>query len=289
MSIAWGSLVLLILLLPGILFFVGTYLPEQFTRDAEQRSPLGQLAAALLIALVVHGVLYALLATWCRGRFPCIDLELLLQTINADPRAPEVLRRVGEALRANRWWILSYLGFTCGIGVALGALYGWLVSTGRWQPLTRHAWVYDLSIDGLTYAYVLTHIQKDDRILMYRGFLRAFALQHDGRFAYIVLRDVSRMYLRLDDTAPETSVAPDHRMIGRTTGDAMSDPSDGAASRRRVRSYFIVEGEDIANVVFDKLDIERRSVSSAEFSELVRRETSALGLTMSTAEFHAIS
>lgn len=61
MSIAWGSLVLLVVLLPGVLFFVGIYWPEQFTRESEPRSPLGQLAGALLVAFVVHGLAYTTL------------------------------------------------------------------------------------------------------------------------------------------------------------------------------------------------------------------------------------
>ena len=65
MSIAWGSLVLLVVLLPGVLFFVGIYWPEQFTRETEVRSPLGQLAGALLVAFLVHGIAYGVLSSLC--------------------------------------------------------------------------------------------------------------------------------------------------------------------------------------------------------------------------------
>ena len=35
MSIAWSGIVLLVLLLPGFLFFVGLYFPEKVTRERE--------------------------------------------------------------------------------------------------------------------------------------------------------------------------------------------------------------------------------------------------------------
>jgi len=187
-SIAWGSLVLLILLLPGVLFFLGVYWPEQFTRDAESRSPLGQLAGALLVAFLVHGLLYALLSGVCGGWLPCISVDGLLATLGADSARSH---GIDGMVRQFRWWIFAYVAFTCGAGVAFGALYGWLVSSRRIRGFSRHRWVYDLSVDGLTYAYVLTNVRQEELVLLYRGFLRAFGLQQDGRFSYIVLTDVT--------------------------------------------------------------------------------------------------
>ena len=63
MSIAWGSLVLLVVLLPGVLFFVGLHIPEKFTRDAVEQSALGQLAAVLCVSLFAHGALFWLSPT----------------------------------------------------------------------------------------------------------------------------------------------------------------------------------------------------------------------------------
>ena len=97
----------MIVLLPGVLFFVGTYWPEQFTREAEPRSPLGQLAGALLIAFVVHGLAYSILTGFCVSRFPCISIESLLDVINVDPRLPGAALGVAQTLEGFRWWILS--------------------------------------------------------------------------------------------------------------------------------------------------------------------------------------
>ena len=60
MSLAWSSLVILLLLLPGVLFFVGLYIPEQFTRETTERSPIGYVAGVMGISFVVHGILFLL-------------------------------------------------------------------------------------------------------------------------------------------------------------------------------------------------------------------------------------
>jgi hypothetical protein len=80
LSLAWGSLVLLIVLLPGILFFAGIYL---FTREAEPRSPLGQIAGALLVAFGIHGTAY--LVSFHIPWSPHIRVAALLEAIAVDP------------------------------------------------------------------------------------------------------------------------------------------------------------------------------------------------------------
>jgi hypothetical protein len=54
-SLAWTTIVFLILPLPGFLFFVGLYFHERISRDVAPGSPLGQLAGAVLTAFVIHG------------------------------------------------------------------------------------------------------------------------------------------------------------------------------------------------------------------------------------------
>lgn len=131
MSIAWGSLVLLVVLLPGVLFFVGIYWPEQFTRESEPRSPLGQLAGALLIAFSVHGLAYALLTSVCGKWLPCISIQSFLDVVSVDPKVPGMSAAVSGMARRYRWWILLYLLSTSAIGIILGAVYGSLIVTRK--------------------------------------------------------------------------------------------------------------------------------------------------------------
>lgn len=288
MSIAWGSLVLLVVLLPGVLFFVGIYLPEQFTRESEPRSPLGQLAGALLIAFAVHGFAYSVLTSLCESRFPCISIQLLLDTINIAPSAGNATADIDKAIHDYRWWIFSYVMATAVAGILLGALYGWLIATRRIRGSSRHNWIYSLSVDGLTYAYVLTNVSFEDRILMYRGFLRAFGLQQDGKFSYIVLTDVARMYMRLAETGSETSGIDIQKVIGASTPGQVILPAEPTKPKKRVQSFFVIEGEDISNAVFDVLATDAEALDTQALRDLVRQEAKAIGLELTEEEIEEL-
>ena len=288
MSIAWGSLVLLVVLLPGVLFFVGVYWPEQFTRETEPRSPLGQLAGALLVAFVVHGFAYSFLSSICGGALPCISLSALLQTINMDPKDLVELRKIGSMMRQFRWWILAYVTGTALSGIVLGAVYGSLVATGRFRRFSRHHWIYTLSVDGLTYAHVLTNVGHDDRLLMYKGFLRAFGLQQDGRFSYIVLTDVTRLYMKLAETGPETSGTELQKVIGASSPGRVILPAQPTKPKKRVQSLFVIDGHDVSNAVFDVLETDAEAVNAEELRSLLKQEAAEIGLELSNEEIERI-
>lgn len=275
MSIAWGSLVLVVLLLPGFLFFVGALLPEQFTRDAEQRSPLGHLAGALLIAFLVHGTLFLAIGMLCGSKLPCVSIEGLLQLILADAREPKTLLASDAMIDAYGAHILTYIIGTCVVGTIVGFFYGKLVSKRKFQRLTKHPWVYDLAPDGLTYTHVLTRLQHEGNVLMYKGFLKAFGLRQDGCFSYIILRDATRLYMRLEDKTPITSASAEQKRIGSTTPEEVLDPGDGK-SRRRSHSILVIEGEDVANAVFDRLAVQEQKLTTQEFSAIVADEEKKL-------------
>jgi hypothetical protein len=269
MTIAWGSLVLLVLLLPGFLFFLGIYWPEKFTRENEQRSPLGHLAAVLLVSVVVQALGFAVVSAGCRWSIPCINVGLLLDTLNPTESARD---RVDVMFHQYVWWILAYQLATGFAGLALGALYSQLTASGFLRRLVRHRWIYELNTEGFTYAHVMTHVRQDSRILMYKGFLVTFGLQHDGRFSYIVLRDVVRLYMDLQPEGATTSAEKEQKKIGSAAGGGVEDPAAGA-QLRRLHSYFVIDGEDIANAVFDRLEAKVSAPRNFdELVETVRRE-----------------
>lgn len=288
MSLAWGSLVLVIVLLPGILFFVGTYLPEQFTRETELRSPLGHLAGAVLIAFLLHGFLYALSGSFCGQRIPCISVQAFLEIASFDSRASGSSLSIDNTLFRHRWWIYSYFALTSLAGVLLGYLYGKFSSRRKISGLSRHPWVHSLKVEGLTYAYVLTHVRHDNRVLMYRGFLRAFGLQQDGRFAYMVLTDTTRFYMELSANGSSTSEPESHKAIGASMASGMPVPDADAKPKHRSESLFVIEGEDIANAVFDILAVDAKPAKAGEFHRIVSEEAKHEGSDLSKSEIDEI-
>lgn len=256
MSIAWSGIVLLVLLLPGFLFFIGLYFPEKFTREVVERSPLGQLAGTVLIAFVVHGLLLIANGWLCGSLLPCINLHEVLAAIALDTsKTPLAVAEVAATLSADRCWIFAYVIMASAGGLLLGWGTGSLVVSGALRVLVQHRWVYDLKVedgDVLTVAYVLSRVQHGQRHVLYRGFLKAFGLQKDGRFSYLILTGVVRYYLNLEDAKPVTSHPEDWIVIGEAIDGDRHLPPGSRPGRRRDRSYFVIDGADIANVIFDR-------------------------------------
>ncbi len=263
MSLAWGSLVVLLLLLPGVLFFFGLHVPEQFTRESVERSAIGQLSAVLLVSLCVHALLICVngLGVASFG-WPPVDFEALIGAIVLEQRSGDSdngLKSVAEMLNASRWWIFGYLSSSAVLGALVGYGFGRLIvpRVGGFSP---HRWVFDLKThENLTTAYVLTHVRQDSRILLYHGFLQQFALKRDGTFAYVVLAESTRGYMLLDDPLPKTTPNDERAKIGSTipVGQLMSESEEGLGGAPR--GYLCIEGEDIANVYFACLGLNRES------------------------------
>lgn len=287
MSLAWSSLVVVVLLLPGLLFFAGTYLPEQFTRETENRSALGHLGGALLVSFAIHGLAYASAPWICGGWIPCIDFAIVLETIAYDSRGSTDAARIGAVLSQYRWWIFFYVLGTSGTGVLLGWQYGRLAVRGKTGGLSRHSWIRDLRVNGLTYCHVLTSVRQDSRFLLYRGFLRAFGLQTDGRFSYVVLSDVCREYLILEPEGSQATTRSQNRVMG--SGSIVPpETSNGAArSGSPVQSLFVIEGENIENVVFDIYEFLDNYETDA-IAAIAKEEGQRLHYPLSTALVQAI-
>lgn len=295
MSLAWGSLVLLLLLLPGVLFFVGLYMPENFTRESTERSAIGQLSAVLGVSAIVHTAFVVanwLLATYSSAgapwyyavsfppvrccKVPFVDIEqvtrvIVLEASDKDGSVATVATMLGEYFK----WILSYLFFSFASGVALGYAFGrWCVP--RIPGFAPHPWVLELGQgEDLTVAYVLTHVRHEEKILAYHGFLKTFALKRDGSFAYVVLKDAVRGYMLMSKDAPEVQPLNRWRVIGAAAELVSKRPAyqDG---RRLARRYLHVEGEDVANVVFERYEAAELDVTQEQLEATILKVWSEL-------------
>jgi hypothetical protein len=194
-SIAWSTIAFLVLLLPGFLFLLGIYLPENFTRETAPRSALGQLAATVLIALVVHGSVYAISQSLHFRWLPSIDLEQVFHLLQVEPLPHTEFQSIALGIERYRWWILAYTLVTSGIGLMLGREVGCLIVSGRLGALAEHAWVYDLRVEGI-----------EDRPVG----LIVLALSWAARLWSLLLRGLGRMKSWIAARLPARP-----RMIGR--------------------------------------------------------------------------
>ena len=311
MSIAWSTVAFLVLLLPGFLFFIGLYLPENFTRETAPKSPFGQLAATVLVAFSVHGFLYALSWSLSAGWLPEVRLDHLLQLLQVEALTQQEFADIIRGIETFRWWILGYVIGTSLLGLWAGYETGCLIVGGPLRRLAEHSWVYDLRIEGgnertpglalkvlgvarrawaalrrrvpgrarartdlrtITVSYVLTDIEHDERYLMYRGFLKAFGISKEGKPLYLVLSNVMRSYMILKADAPETAGTAAWKLIGTSTESAPDLPGP------RLSSYLTVSGEHITNVMFDRHSFRQTAAGlerlESAYAESLESETS---------------
>lgn len=112
MSLAWSTVALLVLLLPGFLFFVGLYLPERISRDIVPGGTLTQLGGVVLVAFFIHALVFAFHTSACGlwSWLPCIRFDYALSTFGLDLKDATPLIQLTDNITANRWWMLGYFG-----------------------------------------------------------------------------------------------------------------------------------------------------------------------------------
>jgi hypothetical protein len=265
-SIAWSTVVVVVLLIPGFCFFAGFYAPEAMTRETVTPSPFTQLAAIVLFSFATHLVAYVLinppfgLCTYTC--VPCVDLDLLSNILRADLSRHTTAPIVGSeampltpALNRSAPWALVYFattgiamfvaGFLTGTKTIQGKLplakhrHLLMLETGVWTP--RKTMAKSTRTQRFVRAHVLSKTADDDLVLMYDGILASFYSNADGTLSYLVLRGARRGSIRID--AGETKRA----------GKAVQLSGDTYNARSASTSLLYLPGDEIANVYFEEL------------------------------------
>lgn len=253
MSIAWTTIVVLILLLPGFLFFLGFYSSERVSRATSPTSPLGQLAGSVVISFCVHGFIYAVQGSLRASWAPSIDLNYVFAIMEYRDAQTVTIAELTKNIFDYRWWLFGYVVLTSIIGLLLGLMTSRLVVKGYLRGLVQHSWIYDLIYknkgESYVYAHVLTHVRQDDKVLMYRGLLDEFLVSADGKISYLVLKACERCYLVLSGEKSFTS----------QLSLSISSPASGAFplgnKMEAALDILMIEGDDIANVFFEQYSI----------------------------------
>jgi NADH:ubiquinone oxidoreductase subunit 5 (subunit L)/multisubunit Na+/H+ antiporter MnhA subunit len=235
MSIAWTTILIIALLLPGVGFFAGYWSQERYSRELVKSAAIGDVGMAVFMALVIH-VGSFLLLYWFVG----FDLSFYIRPLTDYHTTPEWL--IVDQFLHRLWPALFYtiavtiLGFLFGLFIAHMVMFGWL------RFLATHKWAYDLikeKKNGTVTTFVMTNITENNRVLMYAGHLEDFFLGTDGCFTYVVLKNGSRYFMTIEGDAPTT-----------TSRTPLFRTPDNATRRWE---HLVISGENIANVLFDPI------------------------------------
>lgn len=147
MAIAWSTVALLVILLPGFFFFVGLTLPEKFTRETAVKNPLSQLAAVVSVSFAVHGLLLFRFGLPCSSVVPCVNLDYVLAALQLSQGSDVKLAELAGNIAEHRVAIVVYILTAGMIGTLIGGLSGSLVvSRQGFRRLAEHPWIYELSV-----------------------------------------------------------------------------------------------------------------------------------------------
>jgi hypothetical protein len=256
MSIAWATVVLVVLLTPGFSFVWGFYAPHQVTRESVPASPLGQLAGAVVLSFFAHGLAHLVINSGavCRAQQgvlgwqpPCIDFDQFAALLRIDGVQPagRALPSLAAMVDASAGWIVLYFGALAALCFGLGFGTGKLVEAGL-LPITRHRYLSMLeqgrrqrNSARLVRAHVLSRTAHDDVVLLYDGIVQDFFSRADGTITYLALRGARSGALEINKQAP--------RRTGQTTA---LDPLGGADAST---ALLVLTSEDIANIYFEPL------------------------------------
>lgn len=161
MALAWAPVAIILLLLPGIFFFIGLASFERVSREIIRTTVVSEIAMAIVIAIAIHYLSISLLST------TGFRISAFVGPVAEYAKIPaaEFVQRVVDRLQPA----ILYLAATS----ALGFVFGWFVAlgivSGRLRTLARHKWIYDIiDVDRkkrIVTAFVLTTIVDEARWL----------------------------------------------------------------------------------------------------------------------------
>lgn len=263
MSGVWTTFLVVFGVLPGIAFSFGFYLPSRYGRDTVSRNAVGDFALTLFVTIVLH-----VAAIWVIDLIePWLTGLTIVERLVALPLSAEAFSRGWTtAALGHVKYFLVYTIFLTLIGFLVGYFVGRLVVRGPLRRLARHRWIYDLvearrPNRGVVVAYVLSHVKEGNRIVMYRGHLEEFYFSPDGSVAYLILKNCYRYYMLLDEGLP------------RTTHNQEIWPllPDKHNAELMDAYYMMIEGKEIANVVFERTrGFEQTSIGEEALEEALR-------------------
>jgi hypothetical protein len=223
MSVAWTTILIIALLFPGVFFFIGLSLKERFSREVVRSNAIGEVGLAILIALILHIVAYYAVL------IPLgFDLAEFLGPLTTYDKWLNLNSAVKIIIRSGIYTIImGVIGFMIGLGAA------------RLPVFARHKWITTVNQsmkEGIVTAYIVTTTVQNNRALMYKGVLSEFYLTLDGSLTYIILKNCSRFFMKMEGDDPTTTAQL--KLFG------------SAQETRESWDYLFIDAKNIANALF---------------------------------------
>lgn len=246
MSVAWTTVVVLALLLPGISFFGGLYSSDRFPRDFGRNSPFSDIGLAIFAAAAIHFlfILGLIVTSWTFEAFSLsANIKHVAETFSTTPtNYYEATRQLSMAA--------LYLIATPAIAFVAGRILTVRIFSGFLGNVARHQWIRDLvqtqkTSQDYNKAYVVTTLGHDGTHVMYEGYLKEFFFTREGKVAYLVLQEANRFHMTISNTGVATETQINLPII--------SETDTAHATRRRYKPYLMIEGDSIHNVVFRQI------------------------------------
>jgi hypothetical protein len=276
-NLAWGTVLLILLVLPGFAFVFSFYTNSRSSRDATPKSASAELAVVVALAFAFHFIVALLLAI-LNALFA---LVLWLAHVHDSPGMFGGLILGVKGIRecepdiapcdpitlflAHPWAFLTvggYLLATILVGYFLGY---WLITRieTKWMKRLRflHGWAGDFFVAKerhLIKATALTDISHNGLIVAYTGWLDDLHLNRERNIENLVLVSASKLVFDLSKE-------------GLTELDGTNAAVAPLARSRIDEPLLFIDGKRLRNLTFEKRALEIEP-SAADVQELADAE-----------------
>lgn len=254
MTLTLVTLVFLLLIMPGMGFRFSLYHGGRITRNVSPSGSLSNIALVIVTAIFAHAITIMSLVIW-EALFDPVWLNSSREAVRSFLEAfwDHALPVPFWELRTFVFFILGYVLCATLIGTTCGYVFIRAIDLGHLRLKAFHGALFDHIVgpeSPTVLAHVLTKVEHDGRILMYRGFVKEVGLEKGRKIAYIVLYGAARFFMKMDSDGdyPETSKKTEYKFIGLDKGQDLDSATMSTA--------LLIDGEEISNVVLNSFQID---------------------------------
>lgn len=293
MALAWSTVAILFVLIPGYSFYLGLFSTRQYSYDVAPKNIINQLATIIMSSVFVHTLMIFLTnIIYLSGYTPKVSLPNVMKILQmgSNTVVNQELDILTNNVSIHFFWIIGYTMLASIVGTWLGSivirnavffayktknenvLLRFLGNISGW--LLVNEWIYSfVEIDNhkqansSSFAYILSKVSESGVNLVYKGVIKDFSLNKDGKINYILLSSPSRSLLSICKTE-ENAIDP-KKFLTLTT----KPVEIGRSSSSKQNSDIFISGDEIANIVFTSYEFKEKdsNISAEDMSRAIKK------------------